>query len=238
MCLKYNWSHCLWCVNNNPSAAVSAAVSARLPLEPKIFATGDDNGGVALWDIRQQAAVVKFNPQNDYVADMCIDGPGGRLLAGSGDGTLAVFSLRQRKLLGKSEFVGDEILSLQVMKHGKKIVGGCQSGIINIWDADDWGSISDCFPGHPESVQTLVKIDEDTMLSGSSDDLIRVMNVHPNKIVGVLGEHEGDFPVKCVAMSRQRDFVASISHDATIKFWDLTCDEVYFDHVASAQHTE
>ena len=92
--------------------------------------------------------------------------------------------------------------------------------------------------GDKAKVQTLVKIDEDTMLSGSSDDLIRVMNVHPNKIVGVLGEHEGDFPVKCVAMSRQRDFVASISHDATIKFWDLTCDEVYFDHVASAQHTE
>ncbi len=33
--------------------------------------------------------------------------------------------------------------------------------------------MSDRFPGHPDSVEAILKIDEDTVLTGSSDGLIR-----------------------------------------------------------------
>ena len=37
------------------------------------------------------------------------------------------------------------------------------------------------FPGHPESVDALVKFDESTVLTGSSDGAIRILSVLPNK---------------------------------------------------------
>lgn len=37
----------------------------------------------------------------------------------------------------------------------------------------------------------MVKLDEDTIVTGSSDGMLRVVSLQPNKLVGVLGEHAG-----------------------------------------------
>ena len=82
-----------------------------------------------------------------------------------------------------------------------------------------------CIAGHPQSIDSIVKIDEDTIATGSSDGLIRCTAPHltvsrallaavimedcagsmcagcrlvqllPNKFLGVLGEH-GDDPIE------------------------------------------
>ena len=43
-----------------------------------------------------------------------------------------------------------------------------------------WGEWSDCsdrFPGHPESIDAIVAVDADTILTGSSDGLLRVVTI-------------------------------------------------------------
>jgi len=65
-----------------------------------------------------------------------------------------------------------------------------------------------------------VKIDEDTVLTGSSDGIVRVIGVLPNKMLGVVGEH-GDMPVERMALSLDRTSLATASHDHTIKLWDV-----------------
>ena len=55
-------------------------------------------------------------------------------------------------------------------------------------------------PGHPSSVDALAAFDEDTVLSGCQDGLIRVIGILPNKMLGVVGEH-GDYPVERLALS-------------------------------------
>ena len=54
--------------------------------------------------------------------------------------------------------------------------------------------------GHPSSVDALVAFDEDTLLSGCQDGMIRVIGVLPNAMLGVVGEH-GDYPVESLALS-------------------------------------
>ena len=46
-----------------------------------------------------------------------------------------------------------------------------------------------------EPVDCLWKVDENTMAASSSDGLVRVVSIHPNKVLGVLGDH-ADFPVE------------------------------------------
>lgn len=55
------------------------------------------------------------------------------------------------------------------------------------------------FPGHPESVDAIVKFDEDTVITGSSDGVVRILNVLPNKLLGVVGEHV-DMPIEKLAL--------------------------------------
>ena len=49
--------------------------------------------------------------------------------------------------------------------------------------------------------------DEDTVLTGSQDGLIRVISILPNQMLGVVGEH-GDFPVENLALSQDRCILA------------------------------
>ena len=40
------------------------------------------------------------------------------------------------------------------------------------------------------------------------------------RLVGVVGEH-GDFPIEAIRRSHDEKFMASCSHDQTVKFWDI-----------------
>jgi WD40 repeat protein len=57
-----------------------------------------------------------------------------------------------------------------------------------------------------------------------------VVQIQPNSLLGVLGEHEDECPIEQLALSRDKLFVASCSHDQTVKFWSATdLFEVCFD---------
>jgi hypothetical protein len=114
------------------------------------------------------------------------------------------------------------LFAVAVCKHGKKVVCGSQSGVLALWSWGYWNDCSDRFPGHPESVDALVKFDEDTVITGSSDGLLRVLNILPNKLIGVLGAHADDMPVERLALSQDRAVLASMSHDSCVKLWDLS----------------
>lgn len=107
------------------------------------------------------------------------------------------------------------------MKNGKKVVCGSQSGVLAIWSWGYWNDCSDRFPGHPESVDAIVKWDEDAVITGCSDGALRVINILPNKLLGVVGEHAGDLPVERLALSADKQLLASMSHDNCIKLWDM-----------------
>ena len=144
----------------------------------------------------------------------------GTLVAASGDGTVGHLCLRSWRALGQSDTLDEELLSVCVMKRGRKTLAGSQTGVLNVFDYGKWEEPSDRFPGHPGSVDAIVKIDEDTVLTGSSDGIVRVIGVLPNKMLGVVGEH-GDMPVERMALSLDRTSLATASHDHTIKLWDV-----------------
>ncbi len=72
------------------------------------------------------------------------------------------------------------------------------------------------YPGHPESVDALVAFDEDTLLTGSSDGVIRIVSVLPNKLLGVLGQHPDGFPVERLALSGVRLHGTVYAHSSSI----------------------
>ena len=50
------------------------------------------------------------------------------------------------------------------------------------------------------------------------------MGFKPNKLLKLIGQHEEDdnFPIKSLSLSHCRNFVASTSHDNSIKFYDVS----------------
>jgi hypothetical protein len=58
-------------------------------------------------------------------------------------------------------------------QNGTKVVCGSQEGVLDIYTWGQWGDISDRFPGHPSSIDSLVAVSEELILTASSDGLIR-----------------------------------------------------------------
>lgn len=185
-------------------------------------ATGDDDGRVRCWDLRQHKVALEFHELRDYVADMLYtdQSKGHTLCVGGGDGHLAVFDLRAGRLWARSDPQEDEILCLGLVKRGKKLLCGTQAGVVGIFSWGNFGDVSDRMLGHPASVDCMAVCGEDMVATGSGDGLIRLVSVHPNKVLGVLGEH-GDAGVEQLALNATGQVLASCGHDSTIKLYDV-----------------
>jgi len=204
------------------NAAHGAPISAMKILDhaDSMLLTGDDEGIIKLWDLRKKNAAFQWKDNEDYISDFAINGDKNLAVATSGDGFLSILHLRKGVLEARSDNLEDELLSVVLMKEGKKAVVGTQAGILNIWNWGNWGDISDRFPGHPNSIETMVKIDENTICTGSSDGLIRCVGILPNKLLGIVGEHR-NFPIERIRLSRDKKYLGSCSHDNTVKFWQM-----------------
>lgn len=189
-------------------------------LSGNVFVSGDDHGCIKIWDTRQHRCLSEFKEHTDYISGFATDLAQDHLLATGGDGRLSAYDLRKNTLVGKSDELDDELLSIAVIKNGRKVVCGSQDGVLVIFSWGTWGDMSDRFPGHPDSVEALLKVDEDTILTGSSDGIIRVVQMHPNKLLGLIGDHE-DLPVENLKFSRDKKIVGSVSHTNKVHFWDV-----------------
>mmetsp|Transcript_24925 Transcript_24925/g.38414 ORF Transcript_24925/g.38414 Transcript_24925/m.38414 type:complete len:451 (-) Transcript_24925:300-1652(-) len=212
------------------------------PVGP-LFVTGDEKGCVRVWDERlsrggggkksksslPEGCVLSWEEHEDYISGFDHSQDGTSLLASSADATMSVVDLRKainkgqhqkEPILRRSDDMEDELLSIVVMKNGRKVVCGTQQGVLAVWSWGTWGDISDRFPGHPQSVDALLKVDEDTLLSGSSDGVLRLVQIQPDKLVGVIGDHDG-FPIEKLQFNSTRTHVGSVSHDNLIRLWDV-----------------
>ena len=96
---------------------------------------------------------------------------------------------------------------------------------------------------HPHSVDALCALpstypsSQNTILTGSSDGLLRVIELLPTRLVGVIADH-GDFPIERIAIDRAGEgrWVGSVGHDEALRLTDLR--EVLEDEDESGAKTE
>ncbi|KAE8663637.1 Transducin family protein / WD-40 repeat family protein isoform 2 [Hibiscus syriacus] len=87
-----------------------------------------------------------------------------------------------------------------------------------------WGFFKDCSDRFidlsPNSVEALLKLDEDRLIAGTESGLISLVGILPNRIIQPIAEHS-EYPVEGLAFYHDRRFLGSISHDQMLKLWDL-----------------
>ena len=87
---------------------------------------------------------------------------------------------------------------------------------------------------HPQSIDALCAIPsrypnaQSTILTGSSDGILRAVQLFPTKLLGVVADH-GEFPIERIAvdMNGEGRWVGSVGHEEVLKLTDL--QEVFED---------
>jgi len=191
-----------------------------------MLSTGDDEGVIKLWDTRtpNAEAIRAYTHHFDFISDFLWLEDKKHLVATSGDGTVSVIDVRSSKTVpyAQSENQEDELLSIAPIKGNTKAVVGTQTGILSVFNrSSGWGDCVDRIPGHPYSIDALVPLTSDVIATGSSDGLIRVVQILPSKLLGVIADH-GSFPVERLKTDRHGKWLGSASHDDILKMTDIS----------------
>jgi WD repeat-containing protein 55 len=175
--------------------AHDAPIHALMHIEnSNIIATGDDDGIIKIWDLREankgkkHAIVMELAEHEGTISQMTYNHECQQLLAASCDGMLGVFDLRTKKLYAMSDNFEEDLTSVCLLKNDKKVITSTSEGILNLFTYDFFGDCNDRITGHPGAIDTMIKYDEDIVITGCEDGQIRAVSVLPNEIVAILGE--------------------------------------------------
>lgn len=111
------------------------------------------------------------------------------------------------------------------MKEGRKVLTATGEGVINIFSWDWFGDCNDRITSHPGSIDTMIKYDEDTVITGCEDGLIRAVSVLPNRVISILGDpidtEDEVFHIQRVTLSHDKNLLASCSLDNIVKIIEV-----------------
>ncbi|CAH0557152.1 unnamed protein product [Brassicogethes aeneus] len=201
-------------------------------LDENLFATGDDDGMVKLWDLRERSdkQIYRIKRNEDYISDIITNESKKYLLISSGDGSLLTVDLQNRKFHMQSEEYEEELTCLGIFRGETKLVSGSSKGKLYLYNWNEFGLHSDAFPGPKTTINSLVPITENIAVTACEDGNLRATHLFPHRHLGVVGQHQ--LSVENVDICNTGKFIASSSHNNDVKFWNIQ----YFEDFEKVSH--
>lgn len=196
------------------------SISAMHLISDNFIASGCEGGIVKVWDMRTFSKAAELSPRKDYISSLTTGSQKSHLLATSGDGVLSVFNWRKNAIVKESDQLDDELLCLDIIKGGKKVICGSATGVLNIYSWGEWGDISDRYPTEHSEVESICTVSDDIVCIGTDDGKIQAMFVQPYKLIRTLGRH-GAMGVSSLKVSPNKNLLVSCGSDESARFWNI-----------------
>ncbi|CAG9862969.1 unnamed protein product [Phyllotreta striolata] len=190
-------------------------------IDENLFATGDDDGTIKLWDLREKSdkQIYKTRKNEDYISDLVTNDSKKYLVGSSGDGSIISINLEQRCVHMQSEEYDEELTSMGIFRSETKLVASSSKGRLFVYNWDEFGLHSDIFPGPKTSINALMPITENIVVTACEDGNLRASHLFPHRHLGIVGQH--NMPVENVDICNSGQFLASSSHNNDIRFWNI-----------------
>ncbi|SBS86301.1 nucleolar Jumonji domain interacting protein, putative [Plasmodium ovale] len=209
------------CHNNTISSVLYTGMNT--------FLTADENGIIKHWDIRDESKkpIHKTKQFDDNISYMLLDVDDSSVVILSG-GYLALFDILYKKKITSrciSHEYKDEFLCSHFTQSNSKVVCTTMNGYIMTFSKYPWANIEANIKGSKDMINTFVKIDEYTILYGTSDGLVKVAHLQQNQIGDVIAKHEKGDAIEKLTVNKKKNLLSSISHDNTINFYPININD-------------
>jgi WD40 repeat protein len=199
----------------------------------QILASASWDGAVKLWDLHQGELLHVLTEPTSGVVSLTTTADGNLLAAGSADGTIWLWNLRQLRqgetptLLNALREHSSVVASVAI--HNSSNPGNAQilasasrDRTVKLWHLPE-GNLQKTLSGHQERVTCVAFSPNHSLLvSGSQDTKIKMWQLPNGEPLGELSGHEG--VVHAVAVTADGKAISS-SWDRTIKIWQLSTGE-------------
>ena len=215
--------------------SVSAAEDAPL------IASGSYDNVAQLWDRNSKQTIPL--PHDGRVNALTFSEENDLLVTGASSGELAVWFTPSGQLSDTVQTAAGQITSVAVAPRGKTVAVGSDQGSLTLWTitaGSNLQRLATLLPaGVPISAVAFHPIDDNLVLSGGQDGLVRVWDIDENAIAFTLddgtqgngaqgdltpdsrAQANGPSKIVSIAMSNNGQYVASGSDDNIIRVWEL-----------------
>lgn len=190
-------------------------------INENLFATGDEDGHLKVWDRRDKDSLPMFalKEVDDYISGILTNDAKRMLLMTSGDGYLTAVNLGARKLFVQSEQYEEELTSMGLFRNDQKLIVGTSKGKLYTFNWGEFGYHCDAYPAFKTGINAMVPVTQRMAVLGCEDGLLRAANTVPGKQLGIVGQHS--MAVETMDICNTGEYIASSSHDNDIRFWNI-----------------
>ncbi|CAH2294814.1 telomerase component 1 [Pelobates cultripes] len=204
----------------------SSVRAISFSLEGNMVISGSLDGCVSLWAWEANVQLAHFSAHNGSTMTTSLLRQGENLLTGGEDGKVQVWSGGLGKLKGQvcMESTQSPALCLGISPNKQLLAVGYHSDSVFVYNVDsgeisEWGDRVSLCSFTDVAVRTLLWLSDSVLVTGSSDNLVRIWNVTPGASVCQLTLHGHQRPVQALAISSQ--LLASASDDVSVCLWTL-----------------
>ncbi len=196
-------------------------------LDGAMLVTGGGFGsGITLTDVATGRIIDRFDGIVSHpLQPLAVSPDGRRLAAGSPEGRVNVWDLRQRRVVAKSPETVRFLVSLAYTPDGQLVAFGDHQGVISLWDLSGRRPVRKLV-GHAGEAHTLAfSPDGRTLASAGMDHTIRLWHPGIDQEVAILKGHSGW--VWSIAFADHGNAILSGGADGTLRLWRaLTFEEI------------
>ncbi|MEH2070824.1 MAG: NB-ARC domain-containing protein [Nostoc sp.] len=211
-----DFSHCYFS-KSIFTQAFSGALSVAFSPNGKIFASGNANCEIHLWQVADRQRLLTLQGHTNWVRAIAFSPDGQLLASGSDDSTVKVWHLQSGRCWHLSEHTGS-VISVHFSPDGSMLASASGDLTIRIWQVSK-GCCLKILHGHSAGVISVhFSPDGKRLVSGSFDNLIKIWDVETGECLYTITEHENW--VRAIRFSPNGALLVSGSCDRTVRIWN------------------
>ena len=206
-------------------------LSVAFSPDGKLFATGEANCSIRLWQVENSKHISTLQDHTDWVRSVAISNDGKFLISGSDDKTVKIWDISKGKCLRTLQGHTSRVYSVAITSDASIVISASNDRTLKVWNTHT-GECLTTLQGHSKTVYSVaISSDNSILASCSLDETIKVWNFQTGECLKTFHGHTGR--ILSVAITSKGRKLISGGDDTIIRLWDINtgeCQKIFQGH--------
>lgn len=185
--------------------------------DDKLLASAGDDKQIKLWDVRTGELLQQLSGHTSWIWSVTFTSDGRLLASGSNDGSVRIWDAATGQLRQAMTEHANLVMSVAFSPDDQTLLSGCTDQTIKQWNVQSGKCLQTL--SCTGRVWAVAFVNSQQFVSGHDDNTAKLWDLESATCLRTFQGHQG--LVFTVAISPDRNLLATGSQDQTIKLWDL-----------------